>query len=641
MKYACNWLHSLEYQRFEQMTNSILQDPLIRQKAIDLLSEMNLDQKIGQMTLTERVSISPQEVKVFHIGGILSGSDYFPEHNLPANWVAMSDAYWAASIARDEQHLAIPILHGVHAIHGNGNVRGSTIFPHNIGLGAAKDLDLVKKVAMVTAHEILATGVEWTFAPTLAVARNIQWGRTYESYSEDSRLVASYAKEFVGGLQGNLETDSVIACVKNWVGDGGTTHGIDQGETTLSESELESIHIRPYRHAINAGALSIMASLNSWNGEKCHGHKYLVTDVLKGELQFNGFIVSDLDGIDYLSEDYYSAVAVAVNAGIDMFMVSEKWKEFIDHLKLHLKRGSVSMERIDDAVQRILMVKFAYGLFDKPRPSDRYWSNHEDFGGEEHRAVAREAVRKSLVLLKNDGPVLPLDKKARILVAGKNANNRGHQCGGFSLSWQGRSGNEHLEGGASVWEGISQVAPNAVLSAGVYGADADPNQHDVAIIVIGERPYAEGLGDVRPNDQVIVEAGSLIKGSMNVLDPYGNTLELASLHPEDLRTIKTVTDRGIPAVVVMISGRPLVVNKELAASSAFVAAWFPGSEGQGVADVLFGDFDFQGRLSFSWPDSTEGHLDGGQSDRVALFPRGYGMTYLNERPNQRTRRLSA
>ncbi len=623
------------------MTNSIFQDPSIRQKAIALLSEMNLEQKVGQMTLSDRLYISPEEIRTFHIGGLFSGSGSFPGDNLPADWVAMNDAYWAASIAEDDQHLAIPVLHGVHAIHGNNNVRRATIFPHNIGLGAANDQELIRKVAMVTARETLATGVEWTFAPALAVARNIQWGRTYESYSEDTGIVASYAEGFVQGLQADLETNSVIACVKNWVGDGGTTHGIDQGETTLSKSELESIHIRPFRHAINADALTIMASFNSWNGDKCHGHKQLITDVLKKELQFNGCVISDLDGIDYLSEDYHNAIASAVNAGIDMFMVSEKWKDFVDHLKIHIRRGSVSMERIDDAVHRILMVKFAYGLFDKPRPADRFWSNHESFGGQEHRAVAREAVRKSLVLLKNDGPVLPLDKKARIFVAGKNAHNRGHQCGGFSLAWQGLPGNDHLEGGTSVWEGISQLAPNAVLSASAFGSDADPDQHDVAIIVIGERPYAEGLGDVRPSDQVIVEAGSLIRGSMNVLDPYGNTLELASLHPEDLQTVKTVTNMGIPAVVVMISGRPLVVNRELAASSAFVAAWLPGSEGQGVADVLFGDFDFQGRLSFSWPDSDDGRSSGGQSDRAALFPRGYGMTYLSEQPNQRSRRINA
>jgi len=286
-------------------------------------------------------------------------------------------------------------------------------------------------------------------------------------------------------------------------------------------------------------------------------------------------------------------------------------------------------------------VKFAYGLFDKPRPKDRFWSNHKSFGGQEHRKIAREAVRKSLVLLKNDGPILPLDKKSRILVAGKNAHNRGHQCGGFSIAWQGISGNEHLEGSTSVWEGISRLAGGAVLSAAAHGADADPDQHDVAIIVVGERPYAEGLGDVRSSDQVIVEAGSRIRGSMNVLEPYGHTLELASLHPEDLLTIKTITGKGIPAVVVMISGRPLVVKQELDAASAFVAAWLPGSEGQGVADVLFGDFDFHGRLSFSWPESTGDISASDQIDHRPLFPRGYGMTYASKQSISPLERLSA
>jgi len=479
------------------------------------------------------------------------------------------------------------------------------------------------------------------FAPNLAVACNIHWGRTYESYSEDTEIVTAYAAEFVQGLQTDLGTNSVLACVKHWVGDGGTTNGINQGETTLGKDELESIHIAPYHSAIKSGALTIMASFNSWNGDKCHGHKYLITDVLKKEMQFHGFVVSDWDGIDYLSEDYHNAVGLAVNAGIDMFMVSENWKEFIDHLKQHVNRGSVSMKRIDDATRRILAVKFAFGLFDKARPADRFWSNHDSFGGQEHRAIAREAVRKSLVLLKNDAAVLPLDRSARIFVAGKNAHNRGHQCGGFSMTWQGISGNECVEGGTSIWEGIRLVAPNAIISSRDNGADADPDLHDVAIVVIGETPYAEGLGDVRSGGHIIVEAGSQIKGSMNVMKPYGNTLELACLHPDDLQTIKTITDKGIPTVVVMVSGRPLVVNQELDACAAFVAAWLPGSEGQGVADVLFGDYDFQGRLSFSWPKSIEDISAGSQNDRPPLFPRGYGMTYMNKRSNQRSRRLRA
>jgi len=623
------------------MTESILPDPSISHKACALLSKMNLDQKIGQMTLCERLSVSPEEVKNYHLGGVLNGSGAFTGPNAPADWVSINDAYWSASMAEDGQHLAIPVFCATHAVHGNNNVRGATIFPHNIGLGAAHDPGLIRRVAAVTARETLAAGVEWIFAPALSVGKSIFWGRTFESYSEDTSLVASYASEFVLGLQAGLGSDGVIACVKNWVGDGGTTHGIDQGETTLSKAELESIHIRPYRRAIDAGALTIMASSNSWNGDKCHAHKYLLTEVLKKELQFNGFIVSDRDAIDYLSEDYHDAVALAVNAGIDMFMVSENWKEFIDHLKLHVRRGRVSNKRIDEAVKRILMVKLAYGLFDKPRPADRFWSDHASFGGLEHRQIAREAVRKSLVLLKNDGPVLPLQKNARIFVAGKNAHNRGHQCGGYSLTWQGFSGNDQIEGGTSIWEGISRVASNAVLSSDAHGADADPARHDIAIIVIGERPYAGGLGDVRRSDQVIVEAGSRIKGCMNILEPYGNTLELASLHPEDLQTISNVTDKGIPAVVVMISGRPLVTNRELAAASAFVAAWLPGSEGQGIADVLFGDSDFQGKLSFSWPASCGDLNADGQKNHPPLFPPGYGMTYLDQSPKQRLKRLSA
>lgn len=623
------------------MTKSILQDPSIIDKACALLSKMNLDQKIGQMTLCSHLSASPQEVRNYHLGGVLIDGGSSPRANAPADWVSIHEAYWSASMQEDMQHLAIPVLCAAQAVHGNNNVRGATIFPHNIGLGAAHDTGLIKRIAAVTARETLAAGVEWIFAPTLSVGKSIFWGRTFESYSEDTNLVASYARAFVLGLQADLGSDGVIACVKHWVGDGGTIHGVDQGETTLSKDELESIHIRPYRGAIDAGALTIMAASNSWNGDKCHAHKQLMTELLKKEMQFNGIIVSDRDGIDYLSEDYHDAVALAVNAGIDMFMVSENWKEFIDHLSLHVRRGRVSSKRIDDAVKRILMVKFACGLFDKPRPADRYWSNHASFGGPEHREIAREAVRKSLVLLKNDGPVLPLQKNTRIFVAGKNAHNRGHQCGGFSLTWQGFSGNDQLEGGTSVWEGISRVACNAVLSADDLGTDADPARHDIAIIVIGERPYAGGLGDVRYSDQVIVESGSRIRGCMNMLEPYGNTLELASLHPEDLQTIMNVTDKGIPAVVVMISGRPLVTNQELAASSAFVAAWLPGSEGQGIADVLFGDSDFQGRLSFSWPSSSEDLNADSQKNHPPLFLPGYGMTYLDQSAKHRLKRLSA
>jgi len=603
------------------------QNDVIRRKVDALLSRMTLDQKIGQMTQAERGSVTPEEVRNYHLGSVLSGSGSFPGTNLPEDWVAMNDAYWAACMTEDEQHLAIPILYGVDAIHGHNNVRGATLFPHNIGLGAANDVDLIKRIAQVTAREILATGVDWTFAPNLAVARNINWGRTYESFSENPDIVASYASHVVDALQGDLGTDSVLVTLKHWVGDGGTSNGISQGETTLSRDELERIHIKPFRNGISAGALTVMASFSSWNGDKCHGHKYLLTEVLKKKLKFEGFVISDFDGIDYLSEDYHVAVAMAVNAGIDMFMVPEKWKEFILHTRQNVNRGSIPLKRIDDAVRRILTVKFAYGLFDKSRPSKRFWSNHKCFGTRNHREVAREAVRKSLVMLKNHDSVLPLNKNARILVTGRNAHNRGHQCGGFSIDWQGTSGNGFIKDGTSIWEGIRQVAASAVLSTDKNGKDADPDQHDVAIVVIGETPYAEGLGDVRSGEHLIVEAGSQIKGSLNVLSPYGSTLELAELHPDDLETIKSIAEKGIPVVTIMVSGRPLVVGKELVQSAAFVAAWLPGSEGQGVADVLFGDFDFQGKLSFSWPESDDYLSSENGKKNSPLFPLGYGLSY--------------
>lgn len=592
-----------------------------------LMARMTLAQKVGQMVQAERLSISPEEARRWHIGSILSGGGSSPEHNTPQDWVAMNDSYWAASMEDNAGHVAIPILYGIDAIHGNNNVSGATIFPHNIGLGAANDPELVERIARVTAREILATGVEWTFAPTLAVARNSQWGRTYESYSEDPAIVCAYSGKFVQGLQGDLGTDSVIACAKHWVGDGGTAHGMDQADTRLSEAELERLHIAPYRPAIEAGVLSVMVSFNSWRGEKCHGHKYLLTYLLKSRLRFDGLVISDWDGIDYLSDNFFDAIGRGVNAGIDMFMISEHWQPFIKHLTHHVVRGTVSMERVDDAVRRILGVKFAYGLFDKPRPADRRWSNHSSFGSPEHREVAREAVGKSLVLLKNDGGILPLAKDRRILVAGKNAHNLGHQCGGFTISWQGTSGNDHVLGATSVWEGIAQVVPHAVLSADGSGVEADPALHDVAIVVIGETPYAEGMGDIRTGDDLVVQAGSQIKGLLKVLEPYGDNMVLADLHPEDLETITTITSRGVPVIAVLISGRPLVTNRELAAASAFVAAWLPGSEGQGVADVLFGDRNFSGKLSFSWPRDAGQNQSVGDPDYNPLFPYGFGLTY--------------
>ncbi len=584
----------------------------------DLLGRMTLDQKLGQMTQPERKSVTPDEVRDWHIGSVLSGGGSWPGANRPEDWVAMNDAYWAASMEEDGEHLAIPILYGVDAIHGNNNVLGATIFPHNIGLGAAGDPELLERVAAVTAREILATGVEWTFAPTLAVVQDPRWGRTYESWGEDPELVARLAPAFVRGLQQELGPDGVVACVKHWVGDGGTTGGVDQGETTLPEDELRRVHVAPYLPALEAGVLTVMVSYNSWNGLKCHGHRALITDLLKGELGFRGLVVSDWNGIDQLSPEEVEAVERGVNAGIDLFMVPEKWKRFIEILGELVRSGRVPMDRIDDAVRRILRVKEAYGLFERPRPRERPGSNHPGFGSPEHRAVAREAVRRSLVLLKHQGEVLPLSREARILVAGKNADDRGHQCGGFTVNWQGSSGNALIEGGTSLWEGIREVAPGAVLSPD--GSAADGESFDVAVVVIGETPYAEGLGDIREGGRVHPgsgwEEGS--PGPRADLAPYASTLVHALNHPEDLATLRRIRARGIPVVTVLVAGRPLVVNDELAESHAFLAAWLPGSEGGGVADVLFGEADFQGRLSVSWPA-------GDRPGATPLFRRGFGL----------------
>lgn len=600
---------------------ALAEDRSIATRVEALLARMSLEHKLGQMIQTERMAVTPDQVRDHHLGSVLSGGGSVPGENLAADWIAMNDAYWAASVSEGPGRVPIPILYGVDAIHGHANVKGATVFPHNIGLGAANDPDLMERIAQVTAREILATGVEWTFAPTLAVARNDRWGRTYESYSEDPAIVTRYAGRFVRGLQGDLGRDAVIACAKHWVGDGGTWGGVDQGDTRVSEPDLERIHLAPYYPALAAGVLTVMASFNSWNGAKCHGHRYLLTDVLKGRLGFSGFIISDWDGTDYLDEDFTEAVALGANAGIDMFMVSVEWRKCLAALNQHVESGRVPMARIDDAVRRILTVKHRYGLFERPRPAERHWSKVAVLGAPEHRAVAREAVRKSLVLLKNEGGLLPLAPGMGLLVAGRNADNRGHQCGGFTLEWQGTSGNAKVIGGTSIWEGIRAVAPGAELS--VDGSLADPARHQAAIVVIGERPYAEGMGDIRLAERV--EPGSGPKSAK--LAPYGATLELAVLHPEDLATIRAITTKGIPAVVVLISGRPLVVNQELDEARAFVAAWLPGTEGQGVADVLFGEYDFQGRLSFSWPKGPEDNCNLGDEGYDPRFPFGFGLGY--------------
>jgi beta-glucosidase len=604
--------------------NALLQDQKLKQKVEDLLSTMNLDQKIGQMTQVERMGCSPEQVKKYHIGSVLSAAGSFPDGNTPLDWVHMIEQYWQASTQTDQHHLAIPILYGTDAIHGNNNVKGATIFPHNIGLGAANDHELIERISKVTALEVLATGVDWIFAPNLAIASDYHWGRTYESFSENPAITAKYASCIIKNTQSDFNGKNIVSCVKHWVGDGGTTHGIDQGDTVLSWQQLNDTHIFPYHAAIEAGALTVMASFSSWNGDKCHGHKYLLTDVLKNKMGFDGFILSDMEGIDFLSDDFYLAVLQGVDAGIDMFMVPTNWQEFIEHLRNHVELGAIPMNRINDAVRRILSVKFACGLFDKPNPIKRSWSNHSSFGSAAHRDIAREAVRKSLVLLKNDNNILPLDKNTRILVTGKNADNKGHQCGGFTINWQGTSDTSAIHGGLSIWQGIQQCSPEAILVTDLSNDEINKQQYDVAVVVIGESPYAEGLGDIRESNNNVIKTGAQINGQMNVMEPHGHSLELAQLHPEDYDTIKKLTDKDIPVVTILISGRPLIINQELLKSDAFIAAWLPGSEGQGVSDVLFGDYNFQGKLSFTWPEKILTNIT---KNNNVLFPLGFGLTY--------------
>lgn len=590
-----------------------------------LMSQMTLAQKIGQMIQAERLSCSPEDVKTYHLGSVMSGAGSLPENNDLEDWLKTTDSYWQASMLKDDNHLAIPLLYGVDAIHGHNNLKGATIFPHNIGLGAADDENLVKRIAEITRKEVLATGIDWVFAPNLAVAQNNQWGRFYESYSQTPELVNKYASNIIDGLQGKRHGEGVIACVKHWVGDGATSHGIDQGDASISWEELNNIHISPYISALKSGVMTVMASFNSWNGNKCHGNNYLLTDVLKKQLNFSGFIVSDMNGIDYLGDDFYLSVAQGVNAGIDMFMLPDNWKQFIRHLLNHVELGTVPISRIDDAVSRILSVKLASGLFEAPSPSKRTWAKHCSFGSTEHRNVAREAVRKSLVLLKNQQHTLPLKKDARILVTGKNANNIGHQCGGFTIDWQGVSGNDEFQGATSIWQGITAVAPNAILKRDNDISTISAKDHDIAIVVVGEYPYAEGFGDIRNGDNLIIEAGSQINGQINISEPYGDSLELKKLHPEDYLQIKEISDKGIAVVVILISGRTLIINAELEKSAAFIAAWLPGSEGQGVSDMLFGDFNFQGKLSFSWPKMPCSEKN--KNATKPLFPFGFGLHY--------------
>lgn len=571
----------------------------VDERVEDLLNRMTLDEKIGQMTQADRQYLDNEsDITTFAMGSLLSGGGSAPANNSPSGWADMYDNFQSKALAT---RLGIPLIYGIDAVHGHNNVKGAVIFPHNIGLGCTRNPDLVQQAARITAKEVAGTGIDWTFAPCIAVPQDERWGRTYEGFAETADITTLMSAASVKGFQGDSLSDreSILACAKHYVGDGGTTGGKDQGNTEVDEATLRRIHLPGYIAAIESGVGSIMASFNSWNGQKVHGSHYLLTTVLKEELEFEGFVVSDWAGIDQLPGDYTSDVEASINAGMDMVMVPNKYRTFISTLKSLVQQGKVTQERIDDAVRRILRIKFKLGLFERPY-TDR--SLTAQIGSDLHREVARECVRQSLVLLKKKDNILPLPKENfKIHVAGKNADDLGNQCGGWTISWQGSSG--EITTGTTILQAIKGAAPNATISYSIDGTGA--SGADICVVVIGETPYAEGQGD-------------------------RSDLSLAR---NDIAAVRNAKNAGIPVIVLLISGRPMILKPIWHFCDALIAAWLPGTEGQGIADVLFGDYTPAGKLTHSWPrNMLQIPISVGDTDYDPLFEYGFGITSFTNSP---------
>jgi len=600
---------------------ALARDEKLEARITEIMSRMSLEEKVGQMIQAEIRHVTPEDVKKYHLGSVLNGGGTFPNNNkfaTPQDWLALSDAFFEASMDTSDGGVAIPLIWGSDAVHGHNNVIGATLFPHNIGLGAARDPDLIERIGRATAREVAVTGIDWTFAPTVAVVRDDRWGRTYESYSEDPAIVADYAEAMVRGLQGAktdedfLRGENLVATAKHFVGDGGTTRGIDRGDNAVPEKELAEVHAAGYLTALPAGVQTVMASFNSWNGEKLHGHKYLLTKVLKERLGFDGFVVGDWSGHSFVPGCTLESCAAAINAGLDMFMVPADWKALYLSTLAQARSGEIRSERLEDAVRRILRVKLRAGLFERNMPLA---GRGGIIGSDEHRAIAREAVRKSLVLLKNNQQLLPLTANQNVLVVGDGAHNLSKQSGGWTISWQG-TGNTRADfpGATSIFEGIDSAVKTAggeaILSVdGSFGNETFTNGKapEVAIVVYGEDPYAEWHGDI-------------------------TNIEYQRYNKKDLALLKKLREQGVPVVSIFLSGRPLWVNKELNTSDAFVAAWLPGSEGGGVADVLFRNaagemhYSFTGKLPFSWPMlPNQTILNSFHDNYDPLFKYGYGL----------------
>ncbi|WP_421838055.1 glycoside hydrolase family 3 N-terminal domain-containing protein [Novosphingobium sp.] len=575
-------------------------------KIASLLKQMDAACKVGQVIQGDIASLTPEDVARYNLGSVLNGGNSGPGGNdlAPASeWLKFADKFHAASIRGRPGCPAIPVIWGTDAVHGHSNIIGATLFPHNVGLGAMRDPDLIEKIGAATAAEIRVTGQEWTFAPTVTVPQDWRWGRAYEGYSSDPALVASYVGRMVRGLQGPPTTDRVlagphvIASTKHFLADGATTDGHDQGDAQIDETTLRLVHGAPYLPAIENGVATVMTSFSSWNGVKIAANKGLVTDVLKDRLGFGGFVVTDWNAHGQIPGCTNASCPQALLAGVDMYMAPDSWKPLYASLLKQVQDGTVPMARLDDAVSRILRVKLRLGLFEMGAPSTRPLAGQWNLlGSPEHRAIAREAVRKSLVLLKNIG-VLPLKKGARLLVAGDGADDVARQSGGWTITWQGTGLTRDLFPGATtLWEGLKSAAEASGGSAQLAPDGRFTQKPDAAIVVFGETPYAEFQGDIR-------------------------SLQLRSDLTGPLATMKALKAQGIPVVAVMLTGRPLFVNPELNAADAFVVAWLPGSEGGGVADVLYANdgADFTGRLPTAWPRTARPGDD-------PLFAYGYGLS---------------
>ena len=593
----------------------VMTDPATLAFVEDLMSRMTVEEKVGQVIQADIGSISPADLAAYPLGSILAGGNSAPggDERAPAQaWVDLARTFRAAAAARPGAR--IPLMFGIDAVHGHNNVVGATLFPHNIGLGAARNPDLIERIGEATALEVAATGADWTFGPTLAVPRDDRWGRAYEGYSEDPEVVAAYAGRMTLGLQGrldqgHLEPGHIAGSAKHYLADGGTLNGKDQGDAVISERELIDIHGAGYPPAIDAGVLTVMASFSSWNGVKHTANADLLTDVLRGPLGFDGFVVGDWNAHGQIEGCTNESCAAAFNAGLDMFMAPDSWKPLYDNTLAQVKAGEIAMTRLDEAVRRILIVKVKTGVFEAERPVE---GRVEVLGSMDHRALAREAVRQSLVLLKNNrttsgGSVLPIKPGARVLVAG-SADDIGQAAGGWTIGWQG-TGNTRTDfpNGQSIWEGLKEAVEAAGGTAELNEAGTFETRPDVAVVVFGEEPYAEFQGDLSDLD----------------------------FRPrEPLAQLRRLQAQGIPTVAVFLTGRPLYVNPEINASDAFVAAWLPGSEGGGIADVLVASadgaprHDFRGRLSFSWPRRPDqAPQNRGSSDYDPQFAYDFGLTY--------------